>query len=644
MRSFVLIALLALPGLLVSQSASDETGIHGYVLAPGGVPVSGGTVVYVSSLARASTSIDRFGRFRILPDRAGLYRVVVSVPGFAPYPFRVTVPLSRTLRLPVIHLGPATFFRVRFVSSSGESIMSPAVRRRSFDASNTPILEAPGAASIEFDADGATRIGPLPHGVTTLALDTQLFAQTRVPNFSVTGSEPLVDSGTIVVQSGSTLHITVLDESGMPVPDWIVALEDVVPMSPLQFQPMRTSVEGRVTFERLAAGRYRVRTAALGKCVSQPLSVARTVMASGTGVVNARIFIAGTATFRVSSPLGPLKGVSLSVRPDNPPPASPALLIGRGAPSLIASSLTMTNCRGRTDAEGRVTLTSFPPGPSDVAVQFANSLYVRRLEVPLGGSEVAISIPDGFLPVRVVDTVKREAVPRAFVTWTIDGGGRAEATATISGDALLEAVGSGPGILTVTATGFQPAEEHLPEPPGIAHEVALVPLAAAATLSVRVVSASGEALPDAVVEVSPANPLEAPQIAVTDSKGVVTFPDAPAGTVRVTANANGYAAATMRMSQANRAGAVALSPGYRAVVSVDLPAAWGPLLVRLLDRAGRPMDQLLDGASERGIEPPGRLSLGPLPPGDYVIELRGAREQRQESIRIVNRDIAATVR
>ena len=123
------------------------------------------------------------------------------------------------------------------------------------------------------------------------------------------------------------------------------------------------------------------------------------------------------------------------------------------------------------------------------------------------------------------------------------------------------------------------------------------------------------------------------------------FPDVPAGILRVTALANGYVASTLRISQENRAGAVlTLSPGYRAVVSVELPATSGSLLVRVLNDAGQTMDALLDGASDRGTEPLGRLSLGPLPPGNYVIELRGAREQRQERIRIVDRDVVATFR
>jgi hypothetical protein len=254
-----------------------------------------------------------------------------------------------------------------------------------------------------------------------------------------------------------------------------------------------------------------------------------------------------------------------------------------------------------------------------------------------------VSVPDGFLPVRVLNTATHEPVPRAFVTWTIAGGGRAETTTTIAGEALLESVGTSPGVLTVTAPGFQTAEEQLPEPPGFLHDVALVPLPAT-SLMVRV-TASGDALPNAVVEVAPASPLWAPQLAVTDAKGVVTLADVPAGPLRVTASTKGHVASTLRIPSDNRSGAVlTLVPGYRAVVNVELPPASGPFLVRVLNAAGRTMDARLDGLSDRGIEPPGRVSLGPLPPGDYVIELHGAREDRQERIRIVDRDVVATFR
>ena len=100
------------------------------------------------------------------------------------------------------------------------------------------------------------------------------------------------------------------------------------------------------------------------------------------------------------------------------------------------------------------------------------------------------------------------------------------------------------------------------------------------------------------------------------------------------------------MSQDHRAAGalMTLSPGHRALVDVQLPAMSGHLIVRVLNGVGQTMDALLDGASDRGIEPPGRLSVGPLPPGDYVVELRGAREKRQETIRLGGRDVVVTFR
>src|SRR5262245_4981340 len=537
MRRVVLLALLVVPWPLVSQGVADEPGVSGYVLAPGDVPVLGGTIVFVSAGTSSFTPIERSGRFRIPVVRAGVLRVSLSVPGFVPYQFRVTVPASRTLRLPVIHLEPATYFRVRFVAPSGEPIVSPVIRRLSFDGSGVPIPDVADATTVETDADGTARIGPLPHGITALALDSPTYAQTRISNVSVTGADLLLDGGTIAVQPGSTLHVDVLVAFGKPIADSTVLLEDLLPLSPLRFPILRTNADGRATFERLAAGRYRVRTATMERCVGQYLSLARTVTVPATGTVNTRIFLAGKATFRIASPTGPAKGFAVTAQPDDPPAASPTILVGRGMPSLIATSLAASTCRGTTDADGRVTLTSFPPGPSDIAVRFANSLYVRRLEVPVGGGEIAVSFPDGVLPVRVVNAVKREPVPRAFVTWTIEGGGRSEATTTVVGEALLEGVRTRPGILSVTAPGFQPIEEQLPEPPGFIHDVALVPLPDM-NLRVRVVTASGESVPNAVVEVAPQNSLWAPQLDVTDANGVVTFPDAPPGILRVTAFAS----------------------------------------------------------------------------------------------------------
>src|SRR5262252_5372531 len=136
----------------------EEVGVTGYVLAPDGTPVSVGTV----SDTRTTASIDRTGRFRLVTPRSGLQQLLVSVPGLAPYRLTVAVPASRSLRLPVIRLAPAAYFRVRFVSAAGEPINTPPLLRRSFDASGNPIPDTPADRISDPAGEGAVLVGPLP--------------------------------------------------------------------------------------------------------------------------------------------------------------------------------------------------------------------------------------------------------------------------------------------------------------------------------------------------------------------------------------------------------------------------------------------------------------------------------------------------
>ena len=67
------------------QPVVEEPGVSGYVLAPDGTPVSGGTVSAQSGALPTTASIDSTGRFRLVPTRSGLHQFLVSVPGLAPY-------------------------------------------------------------------------------------------------------------------------------------------------------------------------------------------------------------------------------------------------------------------------------------------------------------------------------------------------------------------------------------------------------------------------------------------------------------------------------------------------------------------------------------------------------------------------------
>jgi hypothetical protein len=273
----------------------------------------------------------------------------------------------------------------------------------------------------------------------------------------------------------------------------------------------------------------------------------------------------------------------------------------------------------------------------------ANSTYIRQVDVPPDGREVAIAIPDGLLPVRVVND-KNEPVPGATVTWT-GGGGRVEATAMATGDALLEGVGSAGGTLTASAQRYQPTEEQLAEPPGIIHTLALSPRPPAARVRVRVTTMAGERVRNAVVEFLPADAAALPRVALTDGSGAVMFDDAPPGAVLLVVSADGFVTSTMRIAKdATGEVVVTLSRGFRVIADIELPATAGPHLVRVMNDRNRSMDDVLDGESDRRVEPPGRVSLGSLAPGTYVIELQGADGRRQERISVVDRDVHAIVR
>jgi hypothetical protein len=160
-----------------------------------------------------------------------------------------------------------------------------------------------------------------------------------------------------------------------------------------------------------------------------------------------------------------------------------------------------------------------------------------------------------------------------------------------------------------------------------------------------VITASGEPLPHAVVELLSTNPAAMPRVAATDAKGVVTFSDLPAGSLRLVASADGFVPSTMGVGvDLTREVVFTLSRGYRVIGRVELPGTTGPQQVRVLRDGNASMDGFLDSASDRRFEPPGRLSLGPLAPGEYVIELVGAGGRRTERIRIVDRDVYATFR
>jgi hypothetical protein len=283
-----------------------------------------------------------------------------------------------------------------------------------------------------------------------------------------------------------------------------------------------------------------LRAPLIDRCNGQSLlSISRTVTLPGSGEYGARLIVGGTLRLHVTSPLGVVGGMSVDVFPDGGTPRldprAPTAVITR-LPSQFAYQRW---CGGRTDSEGRLTLNNFPPGPARVQLRLPNSTYVRRVSVPEHDERIPLTLPDGIVPVHVVDANTNRAVANAAIAWN-GGGARVEAVSTATGDALLESTGSGPGTLEVIASGFELATAKLDAAPAEPFRVALTP-EPPASLDVQVVTAAGEPVGGAVVSLFPRRAQSIGRIGVADAKGVARFSTTPQGPFEVLTTAAGFA-------------------------------------------------------------------------------------------------------
>jgi hypothetical protein len=531
----MLVAPLLTAVTVVAQTPG-EPGIRGAVFTHENQPVPSGTVVLETRQPASiiNVTIDHSGYFRAVTTRSGLYHLSIAVPGFATHRIDVIVPRSGSIELPPIRLATPTYYHARFVNTDGDTIVSPRLRMRVVDDNAFGIARMIDAGLSRTESDGSTSAGPLPRGVIAMVFDTPGFAQTRLPDMTVTGEESVLDGGTIAIQPGSLLQVEVIDANGAPIANHPVSIEDVRSPSPLALPPARTDPLGRVTFDRLAEGAYRVGSVMTRQCnTSPPLSVVEPVRVSGNGAARARLVLGGTAAVRVRSPLGPLGGVSVSVTPGAGEQLETAVMRPINGPRPVSSS----SCAGSTNADGVVSFDNVPAGPFSVGVRLPNSTYLRNVEFRGAGRPTPITIPDGLLSLRVTNAANGRPIANARLIWS-GGGYRVMATTTGNGDVLLEGVGEGPGVINAFARGFIDAAAKIAPASGPI-EMGMQPLPGPRR-QVRVVTKTGEPIEDAIVELLPSTVHDVGVIGVTDAKGVIQFPDVPPREVRAQVRAGNH--------------------------------------------------------------------------------------------------------
>ena len=549
--SFALILLsIAAEPRAAQRAIADEPAITGEVLSPTGSPVTGGTVALTTfSINKIVATIDRAGHFRIVPESQSAQRLFIAVSGFAPYRAIVSPPPSGRITLPAITLSEATYVRARFVTVDGDPLGPGGLRRISLDSDGVPIPDPLNHTRQEVSSDGTVTIGPLPPGRMLWGFDLAPLAPTRLPDIAVGATQQVIDRGPIAIQPGTQLQVDIRDGQGQPVRQHSVSIDDAIQPSPLSYQPARTDANGRATFSRLGRGRYRVFARTVDPCGTQYLTVSRLVSAgSGNGPVT-RMVIGGRASLRITTPLGALMARQVRLSPDvpNAPSLRPRFIEGAGRMVAI-DPLAAPFCVGVTDNDGRVALSSFPPGPAQLRVSLFNSTYLTRVTVPENGREIPVAIPDGLTPVRVIDRNTQQPVASARAVWA-GAGGRVEAQATANGDALLEAVGVSGGTLTISERGYQTLEGAFEQTPDTVQEVALTRLPPE-SLRVSVINTENQPIGNAIVTLLGGGELV--HFTATDARGIANFSGIGPGALSFTASADGYSPTTVQVPETAR--------------------------------------------------------------------------------------------
>ena len=483
------------------------------------------------------------GAFELRDLVPGVYAVTFRAPGYTATRLRVEVPRSFIITLPPIQLSAECFARARFVSVAGSPVRVNRVVGQSLDVDGVPLADAgdewtPTAAG----TDGTVLIGPLPRGITMLGIDVPEAARTRLPDVRVSGADPIIDVGTIVLRGGAALQIRVVDASGTAQAGVRVSIAETAVFTPFRFLPAYSDAAGTVRFDRLGPGTYRLTADGDYPCGTSTPAAERVVSLPADGSREETLVVGGArVTVQATRQGAPLTGLLVVLEP-NPatlrwPPWWPASSLARDTPPELDFSSSL--CKGSTDGEGRLRLSNVPFGPTRLTIQLGTATWSNVFSIPIAGRSLQVDIPSQAMSVRVGRGDTDAPVAVAAVGWQ-SAQGTVRARATEAGDVLLDGVPPGAGTLSVSAEGFLTIDRQFGALPDVTQEVRLTPLASPIVV-VRVSDARGAPIGDAVVYLDLTDGAADDEVASTGPDGVARFYARAPDAVRVLAWADGYA-------------------------------------------------------------------------------------------------------
>lgn len=631
----------------------------GSVLAEEGGPVAGAMLTLErepiddGGYSLRETSSDASGGFRVDALMPGRYRLEAFAPGTARQVVQVDVAEQRTVTLRPIRLRSGPSVSVQFLDRvTGRPVRQARVITESNDRQGFSLRDVfvPRTAVVG-DNDGRVTVSGIAAGPLTLALDAPPWARTRLPTIDIAPDSGPVDLGSVAVDRGAALDVIVTDGAGREQADVPVVVDQGPALSPLEPATASTDERGLATFDRLGKGRYRLRVGGDGRAGGRAVLWERWL---SVGESDERLqervkleFI--DVSVHVAQSFLPAGGrmVTLLSEDSNAdtPVGIPVRLSLGSQPERLLNAPPLRAVQATTDEDGTALLRRTQPGTHTLSVDLECSEWSKPVSVERAGRVIEAAVPGGAVAFAVGDQAGRP-IPLARAVWkSTTGESVAAGAGKCAADVVLRGVAAAAGELEVSAPGYLATRLTLGGPAEVPASVDLEPSEAPVVVVARVVDGSGQPLADASVEATQRTPSGARYQTASGPDGTCEIRGLEPGPALLSVSRRGYAPlvgrAAVLVPGVNEGGALVLSRGFRILVRRKAGES-GPARVglRLYDESSQRVDSYLDDGSLLAVGREESVSLGPVSPGRYVLEVRGVSAVLQRiSVSVVESDV-----